>query len=254
MPQSEIRRLKVDQLMVDPAIQRNLDQRRVAKMAAEYDPEAVGVLTVSRRTNGSYHIVDGQHRHAAARAAEGDHAELTCRVFKALGAEDEARLFRWMNNTAKPQAIDLFRVKVVEGDPATVHLNSMITSLGWDINLSSGTHSFAAVTAAERIYRIDPPAVELALATITKAWGFDDADGRVFEGLGLIYAKHGSLVDLPAFADRLASFPGGQMAFLGKARGLADLIRATVPRAVAEVGVEVYNARRKAKALPAWRS
>lgn len=254
MNKSEIRLLRVDQLMVDASVQRSLDQRRVAKMAAEYDGEAVGVLTVSRRSNGSYHIVDGQHRHAAARAAEGDRAELACRVFSDLTPQDEARLFRWLNNTAKPQAIDHFRIRVVEGDKVAMEIERMITGLGWEINLSSGTHSFAAVAAAERLYKTDAPAVELALATITKAWGYDEADGRVFEGLGLIYARHGSAVDLPAFSERLAVYPGGQLAFLGKARGLSDLIRTTIAKAVAEVGIEAYNARRKARALPAWRS
>jgi hypothetical protein len=254
MLKSEIRRLKADQLMVDPAIQRNLDQRRVAKMASEYDPEAVGVLTVSRRDNGSYHIVDGQHRHAAARTVEGDKVELTCRVFSGLTDQDEARLFRWLNNTAKPQAIDLFRVKVIEGDPAATEIERMITGLGWEIRLSNGGHSFAAITAADRIYRADPTAVERSLATITRAWGFDEIDGRVFEGLGLLYARHGSAIDLGALAERLAVSPGGQMALLGRARGLSDLLRIKVPSAVAEVTTELYNVKRKTKALPAWRS
>lgn len=254
MLKSEIRRIAADKLMVDAAIQRNLDQRRVAKMVGEYDAEAVGVLTVSRRTNGSYHIVDGQHRHAAARTAEGDNVELTCRVFSGLTDQDEARLFRWLNNTAKPQAIDLFRVKVIEGDKAATDIERMITGLGWEIRLSNGGHSFAAITAAERVYKTDPTAVERSLATITRAWGFDEIDGRVFEGLGLLYARHGSTVDLNALSERLASFPGGQMALLGRARGLSDLLRTKVTSAVAEVVTELYNIKRKTKALPAWRS
>jgi hypothetical protein len=254
MSKSEILRITTDKLVVDPAIQRNLDQRRVAKMVAAFDPEAVGVLTVSRRSNGTYHVVDGQHRLAAARLAEGENVELTCRVFAGLSAQDEARLFRWLNNTAKPQAIDLFRVKVIEGDPDATAIEKMITSLGWDIRLSNGGHSFAAITAAERVHKADPTAVERSLATITRAWGFDEVDGRVFEGLGLLYARHGSAVDLGALAERLAVFPGGQMALLGRARGLSDLLRTKVTSAVAEVVTEIYNVKRKTKALPAWRS
>lgn len=254
MPQSEIRQLATEMLIVDPAIQRSLDRRRVAKMVADYDAEAVGVLTVSRRTNGSYHIVDGQHRHAAARLALGESAELACRVFTGLSTEDEARLFRLLNNTAKPQAIDLFRVRVIEGDPAATDIDRMIRNAGWDIKIASDPHAFSAVAAADRVYKADPCALEKSITTISKAWGHDEADGRVFEGIGLLFARYGEAIELTALAERLSVFPGGQRALLGKARGLADLMSVPVVKAVAEVVVEVYNARRKTKALPAWRS
>jgi hypothetical protein len=254
MPKSEIRQLPADKLIVDPTIQRNLDQRRVAKMAADFDAEAVGVLTVSRRANGSYHIVDGQHRHATARLALGDSAELACRVFTGLTSEDEARLFRLLNNTAKPQAIDLFRVRVIEGDPVATEIDRVIRHAGWDIKIDSAAHAFGAVAAADRLYKNDPSTVEKSITTITKAWGHDEADFRVFEGIGLLYARYGEAVELTALAERLAVFPGGQRALIGKARGLSDLLRVTVVKAVAEVVVEAYNARRKSKALPSWRS
>ena len=41
---------------------------------------------------------------------------------------------------------------------------------------------------------------------------------------------------------------------IGKARGLRDTLGGQVTRAVAEIVVEAYNARRKTKALRAWRS
>lgn len=255
MPQSEMYRLAVDKLIVDPAIQRNLDQRRVGKIVSEFDMEAVGVLTVSHRSNGSYHIVDGQHRAAAARLALGDAVELACRVFTGLSAKDEARLFRRLNTTAKPQALDLFRIRVVEGDAAAIDIDRILREAGWDSSLAHGMQSaFSAVAAADRLYKLDPSAMQKSITTMTKAWGHDEADGRVFEGIGMVFARHGDAIELSNLAERLSVFPGGQRGLLGRARGLAEMVSTTVGRAVAEVVVEVYNARRKTRALPAWRS
>ena len=250
----EICYLPADKLMVDPAIQRSLDPRRAAKIAAEYDPEALGTLTVSLRDNGNFHIVNGQHRWTAARMAVGESAELPCQVYTGLSPEDEARLFRLHNATTKPQAIDLFRVRVIEGDKAATEIDQIIRGAGWDIALNSGPHTFSAVAAADRLYKLDPAAVEKSIVTITKAWGHDEADGRVFEGLGLLYRRYGDAVNLSALVDRLSAFSGGQRNLLGTARGAAVLLKVTVPRAVAGVAVQEYNARRKSRALPSWHS
>lgn len=251
---AQIRLIAAHQLIVDPAVQRNLDQRRVTTIAAAYDGEAVGVLTVSQRANGTYHIVDGQHRHAAARIAIGESVELPCRVFTDLTLQDEARLFRLLNNTNKVQAIDRFKVRVIEGEPAAVDIDRIIRHAGWKIGAVPSSHYFGAVAAADRLYKAAPAAVERSIMTITKAWGHDEADGRVFEGIGLLYARYGESVDLMELTNRLSVFPGGQRALLGKARGLANLLSTGVANAIAEVVVELYNSRRKTKALPAWRS
>src|SRR6187549_648827 len=61
--------LRVDRLTVDPAVgggyQRALNPRKVKAIAKELDPDALGVLTVSRREDGSLVIIDGQQRQGA---------------------------------------------------------------------------------------------------------------------------------------------------------------------------------------------
>src|SRR5258708_7808516 len=46
---------------------RPLREPRVKKLVAEFDPLGVGVLYLSMRDDGSYWIIDGQHRAEAAR-------------------------------------------------------------------------------------------------------------------------------------------------------------------------------------------
>lgn len=256
MHKPEIRPLVVSTLLVDPAIQRPLDKRRVGKIAAELNLDALGVLTVSQRGNGDHILIDGQHRAEALKEAGQSTHKAVCRIFAGLSLAEEAEMFRLLNNTAKPLYVDVFRVRVIEGDPNAVDIARTLKRSGWKISSSTGTAAFAAIAAFERIYNMDPVAAERTIAVITRAWGHDPigADGRIVEGIGLVLARHGDAVATDDLIERLSKFPAGPGALLGKARGLKELIGSTVPRAVAEVVVEEYNRRRRTKALPAWRS
>lgn len=256
MRKPELRQLPVAGLIVDPNVQRSLDRGRVAKIAEDLDLSAVGVITVSHRGNGSYHVIDGQHRVEALRLAGGDGEKISCRIFDGLTIEDEARLFRLLNNTAKLQALDKFRVRVVEGEPVATAITQILAKHGWKIYPALGDGHFSAVVAAERIYNRDQNAFERTLTTITRAWGHDYAgvDGRIFEGIGLVYARYGSAIDDSQLADRLARRGGGPNRLLGDARGFRDMYRLSVTVGVADIIVELYNARRKTQAVAPWRS
>lgn len=252
----DLRPLVVSALVVDSDVQRALDNRRVEKIATELNHDALGTITVSHRANGSYHIIDGQHRVSAVRLAEGDGVKIMCRVFDGLTIEEEAELFRLLNNTAKPGALDLFRVRVVEGEETATYIHDMLVRHGFRLGLASGGVVFAAVAAAERVYRLKPDALEWTLSTVVRAWGHEGAstDGRIVAGLGLVYARYGTAVAPDEMADRLARFPGGPGGVLGKARGLKEMIGGHIGSAVSEIIVETYNRKRKTRALPPWRT
>ena len=56
----------VEDLFVDPSYQRTLDEKRVDRIASEFDPALLGTREVSAR-NGRSAVFDGQHRLAALR-------------------------------------------------------------------------------------------------------------------------------------------------------------------------------------------
>jgi hypothetical protein len=253
---AELRTVPLSALIVDSRVQRPLDTRRADKMAAELNLDALGLVCASHRDDGTYAIIDGQHRVAALRIAGFVEEPVECEVFSGLTLADEAVMFRLRNNTAKPQYIDRFRVRVIEGDPTAKAIVRTLRRHGWQIALSTSPAHFAAIQAFERIHDREPVAAEKAIATITRAWGHESngANGCIVEGIGLIYLRYGDAVSVDDLIDRLSKFPAGAGALLGKARGLRDLIGSTIPKAVAEIVVELYNARRKTKALPPWRA
>lgn len=256
MSKCKLEYLPVYGLTVDGNVQRSLDRSRAAAIADKLDVNALGVLTVSRRANGANHVIDGQHRVEGLRLAGGENEKVQCRVFTGLSLEDEARLFRLLNNTKGLQALDKFRVRVVEGEPNAVAIYDMLTKYGWKVNFGGHDGSFSAVASLERVFLRDAAAAERAIATVTRAWGHlnSGGDGRIVEGIGLVYARYGSAADDSDVVERLAKYPGGPTRLLGAARGVHDVYRISVTQGVADIVVELYNARRKTRAIAPWRA
>lgn len=256
MHDSQVEPVSVSTLIIDPRVQRPLDKRRVSKIAAELSMDALGIITVSRRANGDHAVIDGQHRVEALREAGHGGGKVDCRVFTGLALPDEADMFRLLNNTAKPGYLDLFRVRVIQGDEDAVMISLLLEQYGWRVLQGSSDGDLSAIQSFERIYKMDTAAAEKAIATITRAWGHDrnGVDGRLLDGIGLVYARYAVAVNVAELTDRLGKYPGGPGALLGKARGLSDLLNVTVGKAVAEVVVELYNRMRKTKGLPSWRA
>lgn len=255
MHKSVKREIPISKFIVDAKLQRGLDWRRVNKMAAEFDRDALGTFIVSDRGNDLYHVIDGQHRAETVRIAEGEDAKVDCRVFHDLTREDEARLFRLYNNTAKLQALTKFLVRIEEQEPVAVEINNVLHKYGWRVTGGTGEGVFAAVGAIERIWNRDQEAVDRTLATITRAWGHNSSavTGNIVEGIGLVYARYGELINDKSMVERLALFEGGPDNFLGIARAMVQFNR-NLSNAVADLTVESYNKMKRSKALPPWRT
>lgn len=256
----EVAQVPLDQLIIDLAVQRPLEKSKSDRIAADLNLNAIGLICVSRRDNGSYSIIDGQHRVDALRTAGFDADPVDCEVFHGLTLADEAAMFRLRNNRTAVQKVDLFRVRVIEGEPVAIAVHHMLAGLGWTVQMGSASGTFAAIDALERVWTADPdghpPAAERAIYTLTESWGHDvtAADRNIVGGLGALYLRYGFTIEASDVIERLAKFAGGPRALVGRARGLSDLIGGRVSSAVAEIVVEEYNRRRKSRAVRPWRA
>ncbi|MCW2902233.1 MAG: hypothetical protein JWO67_4498 [Streptosporangiaceae bacterium] len=259
----EVQLIPVDRLLIDGTVQRALDKPRVDRMAADYKSEALGVIVVSSRSDGTIHVIDGQHRLAATRAAGFGEAKLNCLVYTGLTRPEEAALFRRLNATKAIQPVDKFRVRVVEGDPAAVRINMVLERHGWTVAMSKSAGAFAAVSAIEGVYTANRNGasenigiIETLVSIITAAWGHD-SDGmraEIVTGLGAMLLRHDGQVDVAKLVAGLSSFPGGPRALVGKAKGLRDLLGGKVGDSMAEILVNLLNKNRRTNLLPEWRS
>lgn len=169
----------VSRLRLDPTYQRRHDRaaskNRIDRMAAAWDDGLAGTVIVSERSDGWY-VIDGGHRFLAARRA--GIKVLRAIVWKGLTREGEARLYRRLNTgTVRPSAMDLFRSKLAEGDPAALSIQRVTTECDVRIDLAdSGSLSknpevTRAIAALEVIHNQGgPQTLGQVLRTLREAW------------------------------------------------------------------------------------
>lgn len=110
-------------LEVHPTIQRDLSDHYL-KIAENWNLKKCDPLTVSWKENGTFLIIDGQHRYRA--ALQRGITTLPCRVFKNLTAEEEAKMFYSQNeNNKRLKPRDMLRAKLTVGEEIAVTLKSL---------------------------------------------------------------------------------------------------------------------------------
>lgn len=243
---------KVGDLAVDPNVQRGLKKSRVDAMAADFHPEALGVLTTSVR-DGLIVLVDGQHRYRAAEAA-GYKGILTTNEYRGLSLQQEAALFRLLNKTEKVNPIDQFLVACIEGRPESLAIARYLADNGWSVSTSARKGHISAIRSLERVYSLSPVAAGRTIAVLTAAYGRepDAVQGSMLEGLGRFLVRYGNDVDLNDLAKRLAGSPGGVNGLLGHARGLKISQTGNLSAQVGRCIVDIYNKNRRTTKLPVW--
>lgn len=221
-----IETLPANLLDVDPHVQRKLNDNRVTKLAADFHEAALGVLIVSARRalampgapgdvdeTTRYIVLDGQTRLAALRKFTGtDDTKMpvVCQVFHGLTRAEEAEIFIEHNDRAAVRKIDLFRLALVAGHEWAVELNSVIARHGYEASdTGSRERRFTAISTAQRILKLPDgmSALDRAFDLLARSWGYRDgaASAEAVDGLGLLFHRHGSSVDVLTFAKKLAS-------------------------------------------------
>jgi len=259
---SSIRSVALDKIVTDPRVQRQegVDKRRVNKMAAQFDPDALGVLILSQRADGTLVCLDGDHRRAAARQA-GWAQPVEARIFTGLSIAEEAALFLLYNDKKDPSAISRFGARVLAGDDVAIDISDIARRLGWKITQAADPGSLAAVDALERVYRTGagtltagayPAVTARTLATITEAWGHEAiaVQGPILSGVAQVYGRYGNAVDTSKLVREMQDTQ--PRVLVGRAKTLKDVQGGTVPAALAKILVGLHNSRRRTNLLPEW--
>lgn len=240
-----IRALKPHDLAVDEDTQRKYDPAHAKRIADNFDVTLVGLLQVSKRDDGQYYVVDGQHRRAAAIIAGHGHRPLACQVVEGLTLAEEARRFVGVNSTTKkPSALDLFRLRVKSGEDTAVAINTIVERHGLHAGTGAGQGQIQAVVALEKVYK-EHGAVILSdtLDVLTGAWDRerDAFDATMIRGLGSVLARYPDL-DQERLVKVLAK-SGDPGRLIGKARSLGEVLKVNRGAAMHRAIVEVYNAK-----------
>ena len=157
--------------------QRELNDDRVHKIAAEFDERIANEPKVSCR-NGRYYVFDGQHTIAARKLLNGGKdLPIRCKVFYGLTESDEALLFAQQTGvSAKLTAGAKFRALIYGGEEDAMAFLKATESVGLylDYKQTRGKKRLACISTAFELYkRVGDSLYREAMQTIMDAWGGD---------------------------------------------------------------------------------
>lgn len=185
---TENRKISVDELNISDAYQRTIVPGRVNRIAKNLDQDAFGSLTVGKRSDGSYWVVDGMQRLTAARKLGIE--MVPCDVFESDGQEHEARVFRLKNRErTNVSSVALFRAQLTEGDEQSLRIAEVVKQAGFKLALRDEKASWPyikAVKALERSFaRVGADGLALAMKIINDAWPGEENSlrGDLIEGM-----------------------------------------------------------------------
>jgi hypothetical protein len=177
-----------------PGYQRAANERRIRKISANWDWDMMEPLVVSIRQGqpdeGSYFVVDGQHRFLAALRVFGEDQEVPCIIVHMTLDQEALRFARQNENRRNVHTRDLFRAKIQANDPEALDIKDAVETAGWTIGYHHGPsrgHSITALSGLQGIYRYFGREILLrALRVARDAYpvGMDSrADIRVISGI-----------------------------------------------------------------------
>jgi hypothetical protein len=250
--EARLRWVPVANMKTSPLAQRELNPARVSKLAAEFDLEQVGTPTVNER-HDHFYIIDGQHRIEALREMGWGDQQIQCWTYAGLTEEEEAEKFLKLNDTLTVSAFSKFRVGVQAGRLEECDIDRIVRAQGLRVSSDKSDGAISAVGALRRVYnQAGPGQLARTLRIIRDAYGDAGLGSVVISGIGLLCGRYDSDLNEARAVDLLSKARGGVNGLLNKAETIRRATGGAKYHCVAAAAVEIINAGRGGKKLPAW--
>lgn len=244
--------LRPKQINVDHQYQRPLARDHVNRILREYDAMAIGTPDVSKRDDGTYWVIDGQHRLAALIEMGNGDDPIPCAVYTGLSVGQEADKFFMQSRVRRMHPIDLFKARLFAGDPIALSIQKTATKHGFRITNEgkSGDVLQAPATLEHilRVYGVDRLDEVLKLASSVWLQDRTSVPSYLIGGLNSILTRYPT-IDRTRLVKVLRAEPFDSLQSQAKAmrRFLNDKAQNLYGRAMANT----YNKGLRTK-LPDW--
>lgn len=254
----EIRRLRFDETIIDPVIQRTEQTSEINTIAKNFSPPALNVPTVSCRIdangNETYVVLDGQQRRAAALKI-GYNELVPFVVHHNLSLKDEAWLFLNLNYRRSVSAAVRFKNELIGEAPVALAIESVCEGLGIEIGTASG---LMAVDLAKRLCNTQEGMRHFRWAMEEIQAIFDPGhhggvyNNSVIEAFARFHRHYEGKIDVRRFRDKVSEL-GTVSHFLGQGQNVKSFRGGRISDCLIDVLVKHYNhhlGTNSAKALP----
>lgn len=189
--------LPISSLIVDPAYQRDVNQKKIKAWSREFDESLLGTIEVARRSNGTYAILDGQHRWHLLKAK--NYRTVPCLVHPEMTIEEEALKFKELNcNVNRLTVLEKFWALVGANDPKHVEILRLTQKYGLKIARRTGAResmpdqiaAVGRVLLIEKTYGMDT--LDSTLSFVLMVWPGNEyaLKGQVLEGVAMFLHRH----------------------------------------------------------------
>lgn len=248
----ELAWIEIDKMIVDESYQRDTQSRRsrslIDKMAREFSWRRFQPLIVTRRPDGRFAIIDGQHKREAAILVGLD--ELPCMVVPSEDVAEEAEAFVSVNgDRVAVTSLQVHWSKVVARDPKAMRIKAVCDEAGVTIsrypldNRSIPPKTTMALGAIEQIINRYGDAVAVDALTIM-AEAFPEKRGQLragaIKGLAMFFAQAGDTeIDWARLRSVLAGHDMSEVEMA--ARAYRQHFGGTAEAAVRAAIIKMYN-------------
>lgn len=151
---SQVKYLPVDKLRIDRSYYRDASGPTVEQFTRSgFDPVAAGSLTVNKRENGDYYLIDGQHRLFTARQCEVD--EVRCVVYEGLTYEQEALYFERLNTARhNPTPAHRMKAQIARRYEPAVAVQEAVEDAGFHLSFTNDAKNPAALNAIRALQQM----------------------------------------------------------------------------------------------------
>ena len=240
-------KLSIKDIGIDSSYQRSLDEARVDAMAKNFDEARIGVPVLSLRSDGSYVVLDAQHRLEAMRRAGLTDYKMLCEVHNGLTRADEAALYLKLNNGRKAVRVyDKYRARIIAKEPTALEFTKIVEAQGLRIGAAPGKSTVCAIQAIEYIHKRNNN-LEVTLS-ILKKWGHGEPsvfDGDLARDVSKFLVDYDGEVNVNEFIQKLSRIDPGHV--IRRIKSLYEVLNRNRRLAASSVFCEIYNHRRAKK-------
>lgn len=252
--------LRAQDLQIDYRYQRHQSIAKIERIVQGFDGDAMGILLVSQRPDGSYWVMDGGHRLKAVLERFGPDVLVPCMVYTDIEWDRESSVFFKVNSERGPVTTSArFRAAYGGNDPEVRQIASVLDGLSIEYPWFSRGRAEASpntiycwVTLQQIYRREDISYLRDLLQLIQQTW---EGEGESFHGLIVkavdhLYRCHRSddAWDNEEFVRRLRAHHPYQL------RREAEIKTRRLPHLrIAEAMHEIYNKSKRIHRLDEFR-
>lgn len=251
--QCHLQWVKADDLMVNPAAQREFKPAWATWLYNNFDIDKFQVPHVNRRADGSMFIMEGQHSTWAYRQWVGEGQQIQVWLYEGLSEPEEAEFFLSLNNKKNIDAMFRFRSGVTAGRPAECDIDRIVRANGCSVSTAKGDDCISAVTTLTNIYeRFGGRVLGQTIRVIRGSFIDGGYERPVLLGIAQVLSRYADQIDEERLISKLASVKNGWKGVVQRTALLKSSHGATQPDAAAAAVVEFYNAGRGGQKLASW--